>query len=60
MDKIKYDRKSIEKRINELNDEIKYEEEKLKCCGYGKSDLLYLEGLKEKLVELEELLDNLE
>ena len=43
----------IEKRIEELENEIEYEEKKLKVCGYGKSDLLYIEGLKEELQELE-------
>lgn len=43
----------IEKRIEELQDMIDYEEKKLKVCGYGTSDLLYIEGLKEELQELE-------
>lgn len=43
-----------EKRIEELRQQIQYEEEKLKCCGYGKSELLYLEELKEELKMLEE------
>lgn len=43
----------IEKRIEELQDMIDYEEKKLEVCGYGTSDLLYIEGLKEELQELE-------
>lgn len=43
----------IENRIEELEKEIEYEEKKLDVCGYGKSDLLYIEGLKEELQELE-------
>lgn len=43
----------IEKRIEELQDIIDYEEKKLEVCGYGTSDLLYIEGLKEELQELE-------
>ncbi len=43
----------IEKRIEELQDMIDYENRKLEVCGYGKSDLLYIEGLKEELQELE-------
>lgn len=43
----------IEKRIEELENEIEYEEKKLEVCGYGNSDLLYIEGLKEELQELE-------
>lgn len=43
----------IEKRIEELQDMIDYENRKLEVCGYGNSDLLYIEGLKEELQELE-------
>ena len=43
----------IEKRIEELQDMIYYENRKLEVCGYGTSDLLYIEGLKEELQELE-------
>ena len=43
----------IENRIEELEKEIEYEEKKLKVCGYGTSDLMYIEGLKEELQELE-------
>lgn len=43
----------IEKRIEELEKEIEYEERKLEVCGYGTSDLMYIEGLKEELQELE-------
>ena len=50
----------IEKRIKELENEIAYEEKKLECCGYGKSDLMYLEGLKYELGELEEQLEEME
>lgn len=44
----------IEKRIEELEKEIEYEERKLKVCGYGTSDLMYIEGLKEELQELKD------
>ena len=40
------------KRIAELKNEIKYEKRKMKCCGYGKSDLMYLYGLEEELKDL--------
>lgn len=43
----------IENKIEELEKEIEYEERKLEVCGYGTSDLLYIEGLKEELQELE-------
>lgn len=43
----------IENRIEELQDMIDYENRKLEVCGYGTSDLLYIEGLKEELQELE-------
>lgn len=60
MTETKQNTETIENKIKELNNEIKYEEERLKHCGYGKSDLLYLENLKIELAKLEELLDNLE
>lgn len=44
----------IEKRIEELEKEIEYEERKLEVCGYGTSDLMYIEGLKEELQELKD------
>ena len=44
--------KEIKKRINELNKEIKYEKRKMKCCAYGKSDLMYLYGLEQELENL--------
>lgn len=43
----------IENRIEELEKEIEYEEKKLDVCAYGTSDLMYIEGLKEELQELE-------
>lgn len=46
----------IEKRIEELQDMIDYENRKLEVCGYGTSDLLYIEGLKEELQELKGLI----
>lgn len=52
--------KKIEKRIEELKKEIAYEKRKLKCCGYGKSDLYYIEGLEEELEELKDFLDEID
>lgn len=42
----------IEQRIEELENEIECEEKKLEVCGYGTSDLMYIEGLKSELEEL--------
>lgn len=42
----------IENRIKELKVEIEYEENKLDCCGFGTSDLMYIESLKNELHEL--------
>jgi hypothetical protein len=50
----------IEKRIEELKKEIEYEKEKMKCCGYGESDLMYLYGLEEELEDLENQLEEME
>lgn len=44
----------IENKIEELEKEIEYEERKLEVCGYGTSDLMYIEGLKEELQELKD------
>ena len=53
-------REMIEEKIEKLENEISYEEEKMKCCAYGHSDLMYLMGLQEELEELEEMLEELE
>lgn len=47
-------KENIEKRIEDLKKEIRYEKRKMKCCACGKSDLMYLYGLEEELKELEE------
>jgi hypothetical protein len=49
----------IETRIDELKKEIACEEEKMKCCAYGKRELFYLEELREELGRLEEEFDEL-
>ena len=38
-------------------EKIEYEKRKMECCGYGKSDLMYLIGLEEELTRLEKELD---
>ena len=43
----------IKKQIKELRNQIKYEKQKMKCCAYGKSDLMYLYGLEQELKNLE-------
>ena len=52
--------KDIKKRIKELKKEIEYQKRKLKCCAYGKSDLMYLWALEEELVALEKQLEEME
>ena len=42
----------IENRMEELEEEIEYEEKKLDVCAYGSSDLKYLYGLKDEYEEL--------
>lgn len=44
----------INKRIEKLEKQIKYEEEKLKISGYGKREIYELEELKEELELLED------
>lgn len=46
---------TIEKKIRDLKKQIKYEEEKLKCCANGKKDLFYLLALEQELEDLEDL-----
>lgn len=46
----------IERRIEELEKEIEYEEKKLDICAYGTSDLMYIEGLKSELEELNSII----
>lgn len=50
------DIEKIENRIEELENMIDYENRKLEVCGYGTSDLLYIEGLEEELQELKGLI----
>lgn len=47
----------LENEIEKLKMEIEYEEKRLNVCGYGTKDLYYLESLKNKLEELENLLE---
>ena len=49
----------IENKIEDLLNEIEYEERRMECCAYSKSDLAYLESLKEELAELEDELERL-
>lgn len=44
----------LEERASDLENEIEYEERKLDVCGYGTSDLMYIEGLKNELEEIQE------
>ena len=43
----------IKEKIKELKTQVEYEEKRLKYCGYGQSDLRFIEGLKYELEELE-------
>lgn len=43
----------LENKAEELEEEIEYEEKKLDICAYGTSDLMYIEGLKNELAEIE-------
>lgn len=43
----------LEERAEELENEIEYEEKKLDVCAYGTSDLMYIEGLKSELAEIQ-------
>ena len=43
----------LEERAEELENEIEYEEKKLDVCACGKSDLMYIEELKDELAEIQ-------
>lgn len=49
----------LENEIEKLKKEIEYEEKRLNVCGYGTKDLYYLESLKNRLEELENLLEEM-
>ena len=38
--------------IEKIEEEIMYEKERMKHCAYGRSDMYYLHGLEERLIEL--------
>lgn len=46
-------------RKQELEKQVEYEEKKLKCCAYGKSDLYYIDELYYEIDKLQERLDEI-
>ena len=48
-------KQEIKNRIAKLKRAIRYEKRKMKCCAYGKSDLMYLYALEEELTDLNKL-----
>ena len=50
----------IEEEIEKLKAQIEYEEKRLKYCAYGKSDLYFIEGLKNEVEKLEKMLEEME
>ena len=50
----------INKKIEELEAQVEYEEKRLKYCGYGQSDLRFIKGLKYELEELEKMFRKME
>lgn len=49
----------LENKIEDLLNEIEYEEKRMGCCDYGNTDIMYLKSLKEELCKLEDELDRL-
>jgi hypothetical protein len=45
---------SNKQKIKQLQQQIRYEEKRMDSCGYGKSDLRYLNALKEELQKTKE------
>ena len=50
----------IKEKIEELETQIEYEEKRLKYCGYGQTDLRFIERLKYELEELEKMFRKME
>ena len=50
----------LEKRIEELENEIDYEKRRNEVCATSKNDLYYLDSLEEELEELNEKANNVE
>lgn len=44
-----------DKRVADLEKQIKYSKSQMECCAYGKSELADLQALEDELVVLEEL-----
>lgn len=57
LDKLSED--ELYERQEKLEKQIEYEERKLKVCGYGTSDLYYLDELYAELEEINEKIDEL-
>lgn len=50
------DTNKLEKKLEELEIELQYEEKKLEICGYGEKDLLYLDSLNKRIEKIQEIL----
>lgn len=50
----------IENRMEELKEEIEYEYRRMDCCGYGSSDLRYVDRLEDDLANLAKELKEME
>lgn len=42
----------LEKKLEELEEEVQYEEGKMKICAYGREELMHIEELYEEIKEI--------
>lgn len=42
----------LEEKLEKLKDKVRYEEEKLKVCAYGKDDIMHIEEIYAEIHEI--------
>lgn len=42
----------LEKKLEELEEEVQYEEDKMKICAYGREELMHIEELYAEIEEI--------
>lgn len=50
----------LENKLEELKKQVKYEEERLKYCAYGKSDIMHIDILYTEIENIENILNESE
>ena len=49
--------KELVNKLEELQLQVEYENKKLDICGYGSSDIMYIDNLYEEINIIEEILN---